>query len=238
MTRVDLLSDTTYREQAVKQLDLLLSSSTKFPVKTTQIYGLRQIARQEPGKVKKFPKHQGKRAHRKQSSVSNLQTLKDIQAEIDFWILVFDLCGDETPGYLQFNISGTASNRQKSTQERCDEEKQRWEPREYILQDLQAEIDFWTCVLNRVKGSTPDWSVLKEGHLYLPEELREENLPDKSKGATQQETQAKQQRYNQFKSDQKEWLDQWENEHIPAFFERFCTHCLYHIAKLEMQAPN
>ncbi len=185
MTRVDLLSDTTYREQAVKQLDQLLSGSTKFPVKTTQIYGLRQIARQQPKEIACFAEHQRRRVQR-----------------------------------------------------RYKEENERRQPRDDVLQELQAVIDFWVLVTNLCSNSTSGWSVVQEGHRYLPEELREEKLPPKSKGATQQETQANLTLHNQFKNRQTKWLDQWKNEHIPAFFERFCTHCLYRIAKLEMQDPD
>ena len=54
MTIVDLLSDTVYRDQARQQLDALLGEIRKFPVKTAQIYGLRQIARQQPEQVKEL----------------------------------------------------------------------------------------------------------------------------------------------------------------------------------------
>ena len=62
MTLVDLLSDTVYRQQAVKQLHQLLGSDNQFPVETTQIYGLRQIARQEPERIGDFATHQRQRA--------------------------------------------------------------------------------------------------------------------------------------------------------------------------------
>lgn len=182
MMLVDLLSDTTYREQAVEQLDNLLGSSTKFPVKSAQIYGLRQIARQQPEEIERFAEHQCRRVQR-----------------------------------------------------RYEEENERRTPRDDVLQELQAVIDFWTLVQNLCDNSTSGWSVVQEGHPYLPEELREENLPSNSKGATPQETVANQTRYNQFKDCQTEWLEQWKNEHIPAFFERFCTRCLYCIAKAEMR---
>ena len=165
MTSVNLLSDTTYREQAVKQLDQLLSSSSEFPVETTQIYGLRQIARQEPGRVLKFAEKQGERAEKLQK-----------QCKVDFWALVAKLC----------------------------------EP------------------------STSEWSVYKEGYTYLPKGIRKEDIPPNQPGMTQEERTHR----NSLRRQQREWLEQWANEHIPAFFERFCTHCLYCIAKLEMQGPN
>ena len=160
MTLVDLLSDTTYRQQAMGQLHKLLGDGNRFPVKRTQIYGLRQIARQQPGQVKEFANHQRERAR-----------LKEKQAEVEFWTLVADLCSD----------------------------------------------------------SAPDWSVLKEGRSHLPEELREENIPKKRPGMTHEEQRDR----NKLKKSQKEWLAQWENEHIPAFFERFCTHSLYRLGLAE-----
>ena len=164
MTHVDMLSDTTYREQAVRQLHQLLGNASEFPVESTQIYGLRQIARQQPGKVAEFARHQGARAKK----------LKH-QAEVGFWTLVVNLCGD-----------------------------------------------------------LPDhWSVKREGHRYLPVELRDENRREVP-GATPQETEQNQQHNNRLRTGRRGWLEEWENEHIPAFFERFCTHCLYYIAKSEM----
>ena len=180
MIYVDLLSDTTYRKQAVEQLGHRLGNSSKFPVESTQIYGLRQIARQEPGEVKKFASHQGQRA-----------------------------------------------------QSRYDEENKKSSPKDDVLQFLQAEIDFWTLVANLCSDSAPDWSVHTEGSRYLPEELGDQNLR-KIPGPTPQETQKNQQHNNKLRRDKRKWYEQWANEHIPAFFERFCTHCLYCIAKAEM----
>ncbi len=162
MTLVDLLSDTTYRQQGKEQLDKLLGDGNRFPVERTQIYGLRQIARQQPGKVKEFANHQRERAR-----------LKEKQAEVEFWTLVADLCSD----------------------------------------------------------STSDWSVLKEGHSHLPEELREENIPTKQECKTNEDRG----RRNKLRRQQREWLAQWENEHIPAFFERFCTHASFRLGLAEKE---
>lgn len=161
MSIVDLLSDTTYRQQAVRQLHRLLGNAGEFPVESTQIYGLRQIARQQPDKVLKFAEHQGERAEKLQK-----------QAEVDFWYLVAKLCNP----------------------------------------------------------SVSDWSVYTEGHNYLPEDIREENIPPKQPGMTPKERQ----HLNTLRKRQKECLNQWANEHIPAFFERFCTQCLYRKAMIEI----
>ena len=180
MTLVDLLSDTVYRQQAVKQLHQLLGSDNQFPVESTQIYGLRQIARQEPEKIGGFATHQGQRA-----------------------------------------------------QSRYDAEDARSNSRAEVLQKWETEINFWTLVANLCGDSSDRWSVKTEGRSYLPQELRNDNLRE-VQGATQQERQQIQQHNNRIKREQREWLKEWDNEHIPAFFERFCTHCLYCIAKAEM----
>lgn len=136
MTIVDQLSDTVYRDQAHQQLDALLAEIQRFPVKRTQLYGLRQIARQQPLQVKNFAEHQRERAER-----------KNRQSEVQFWQLVKRLC-----------------------------------------------------------DSRDGWSVRVEGTRHAPCGLREET-----------------------KRRQREWRDGWEKTHVPAFFERFCTHALYRL---------
>ena len=154
MTRLDLLSDTVYREQAIRQLEDLLGECRKFPVRKTQLYGLRKIARQEPGKVSKFASHQRNRAERKD--------------EVAFWKLV-----------------------------------------------------------EKLSDSNNSWSVRTEGLAHAPAELREANIPAKKKGMTPAERTHR----NELIAQQKKWLDQWARDHIPAFFERFCTHALYRLEK-------
>ena len=152
MTTLDLLSDTVYRDQARQQLDDLLGELRTFPVKRTQLYGLRQIARQQPEQVKNFAKHQRERTKR--------------QSEIEFWQLVEKLCD----------------------------------------------------------------SIREEGLRHAPCELREENIPvKKPSGMTPAERSAR----KQLKKRQKEWGDTWAMTHIPAFFERFCTHALYRLGMSE-----
>lgn len=162
MTLVDQLSDTLYREQAVKKLDQLVANNDPFPVQRSQIYGLRQIARQQPGEIVNFADHQSSRAKRKQETASPKKRL-----------------------------------------------------------ELQDEIDFWSLVENLCSNPASDWSVPNEGDGHLPEELR--NIPEKREGMTKEEQGSR----NQLRNRRKEWLAQWNNTHVPAFFERFCTHALY-----------
>lgn len=165
MTCVDLLSDTTYPQQAVRQLHQLLGNASEFPVESSQIYGLRQIARQQPDKVLDFARHQSERAEKL---------------------------------------------------------------------NHQAEVDFWTLVAKFCNRATSEWSVYNEGRTYLPEDIRDENIPQKQSGMSEKERS----RINALRNRRDKWLDQWANEHIPAFFERFCTQCLYCKAMIEMSQSN
>ena len=149
----DLLSDTVYPLCACSTLDQFLSNGRRFPVQRAQIYGLRQIVRQEPGSVHDFATHQRERAQRKAR-----------REEVAFWELVRMLC-----------------------------------------------------------NSTTEWSVRREGLQHLPHRLREENIPKKRQGMTHAERSDR----NALRQRQREWLDKWTGDQIPAFFERFCTHALY-----------
>ena len=162
MTLVDLLSDTVYRQQAIRQLHQLLRNDNQFPVKPAQIHGLRQIARQDPERVKDFATHQRQRAERKCETAS-------LNAQ----------------------------------------------------QRLEFEIEFWTLIANLCNGTTVDWSMIQERDSRIPANLQ--NRPEMSRRERREIGERR-----------KEWCERWDNEHIPAFFERFCTHCLFCIAKAEM----
>lgn len=143
MTTVDLLSDTVYRDQARNRLESLRAKIGQVPVKPAQIYGLRQIARQQPLKVKKFAQRQRERAERRNPNASEIRL---------WWSLVEQLC----------------------------------------------------------ESTTACWSVRKEVLKFAPEDFMD-----------------------QTKRRRREWLDEQERTHRPAFFERFCTHALYRMAESE-----
>ena len=136
----------------------LLETCDSFPVEDSQIYGLRQLARQQPDKVKSFARHQRERAERKNYK-------GQLQAEIDFWSLVEQICNVDKPG------SG--------------------------------------------------WSLAVEVQRLIPDELRQ--IPARHPQMTQEERTHR----NQIVQKRRGWLAAWQEDHIPAFFERFCTHCLY-----------
>lgn len=96
MTLLDQLSDVTYRDRAREAVERFLADhpiedKRDVPVKRTQIYGLRQIAIQQPLEVASFAKHQRERAEKKEETASQNAKPK-LQAEIEFWKLVAGLC--------------------------------------------------------------------------------------------------------------------------------------------------
>ena len=130
-------------------------------------------------------------------------------------------------------IGDFAIHQGQRAQSRYEAEENKSNPKTEVLRNWKTEINFWTLVANFCGDSPDRWSVKTEGRAYLPEELHYENLREVP-GATPQETQQNQQHNNRIRRGQREWLGEWDKEHIPAFFERFCTHCLYCIAKAEM----
>lgn len=85
MTDMDLLSDTVFPGEARRAVDTVVEVCGRIPVEATQIHGLRQIARQQPGKVIPFARHQRERAQKRRNS-----------EETEFWSLVDYLCSGPT----------------------------------------------------------------------------------------------------------------------------------------------
>ena len=169
MTRLDVLSDTIYRHQAIVQLDRLLEAGDSFPIERTQVYGLRQISRQQPLKVSNFAEKQRTRVERKMENTKvGTPSYHRMEDEVRFWKLVTDLC-DSSP-------------------------------------------------------SNQDWTLGQTAGSHLPPELNQ--VPDRQKGMTHEDRT----RRNQLKKEKREWEQAWYEAHIPAFFERFCTHYLFRMA--------
>ena len=112
-------------------------------------------------------------------------------------------------------VEGFADHQRKRAERKCETASVNAQQR------LVFEIEFWTLVVNLCNGTTSDWSVIQERDSRIPADLQ--NRPDMSR----RERREIGERRN-------EWCERWNNEHIPAFFERFCTHCLFCIAKAEM----
>lgn len=162
MNQVNLLSDTVYRDQAARKLDHKYQAWNGIPVARAQLYGLREIARNQPTEVPRYAKHQEKRANA------------------------------------------------KGARHRC-------------------EADFWQLVQHLYERRTGTWSLVGEGRGHLPIELRDENVPEKRKGMSPEERRLR----NRLKAYQREWLHEWQREHVPAFFQRFCAHALYLVSRAE-----
>ena len=82
---------------------------------------------------------------------------------------------------------------------------------------------FWQLVIalcsdNAAQG---DWSLHKEAESDMPAHLK--NIPDRTDCKTLEERTQRNQRV----SERRAWLEKWNADHIPAFFQRFCTHYLY-----------
>lgn len=87
------------------------------------------------------------------------------------------------------------------------------------------ESTFWQLVIDLCSDSTErvDWSLRIAAESDLPMHLHLKNIPSKQDCKTQ----ADRTRRNQLMRERNAWLKKWDTNHIPAFFQRFCTHYLY-----------
>jgi len=85
VTDMDLLSDTVFPGEAQRAVVAVVEVCGDIPVEVTQIHGLRQIARQQPGNVFRFARHQRARAEKRRNP-----------EETEFWSLVGYLCSGST----------------------------------------------------------------------------------------------------------------------------------------------
>lgn len=91
----------------------------------------------------------------------------------------------------------------------------------------RLEKNFWILVRALCDGPTSEWSVEKEGRSRLPAELRNEKIPKHRKGMSSEARKRRKSMIGQ----RRDRIRQWNEEHLPAFFERFCSHALYLLAK-------
>lgn len=85
MAAFDLLSDTSFAEEAAKAVDAFVHEH-EYPVARAQIHGLRQIAINQPTQITVFADHQKDRAEKRNAS-----------AQVEFWKLVHLLCNGRPP---------------------------------------------------------------------------------------------------------------------------------------------
>ena len=94
---------------------------------------------------------------------------------------------------------------------------------------LETQAAFWKLIADLCEPRKLPWSPATEAESQIPAELRSENIPAKVKGMTPEDRG----RRNRLAKEQREWLERWNTDHVPAFFQRFCTHYLYQLGKLE-----
>lgn len=96
MSELDVISDTTFAEQAAQAVDALVKDHDSCPVRRAQISGLRQIAVNQFGQVKDFAKKQQERAQKRVEN-GGRNPSPSILAEIEFWKTVVRLCDGKPP---------------------------------------------------------------------------------------------------------------------------------------------
>ena len=94
---------------------------------------------------------------------------------------------------------------------------------------LEAEAAFWKLVADLCDPGKLRWSPAAEAEAQIPPELREENIPAKADCKSNEDRS----RRRQLMTQRKQWLQQWNAQHVPAFFQRFCTQYLYQLGKRE-----
>ncbi len=94
---------------------------------------------------------------------------------------------------------------------------------------LNGQVVFWKLVADLCQSRRLEWSPAVEAESWMPEELREENIPSKESCKSNEERSHR----KRLKHRQKEWIEEWNAKHLPVFFQRFCTHYLYHLGKRE-----
>jgi hypothetical protein len=93
---------------------------------------------------------------------------------------------------------------------------------------IEKEIEFWKLIANLVDGKRPRclWSLQQEAEGALPQDLKVESTPAGANLTREEQT-----RRAATKKLQHDWLVAWKDLHCPAFFQRFCAHYLYCLAK-------
>lgn len=91
---------------------------------------------------------------------------------------------------------------------------------------LEAKIAFWELVRNLCESKPPLWSLAQAREQALPAELRDDKQPPGTNLTKEQQAQRSEKRERR-----ERWQRQWDLDHYPAFFQRFCIHYLYEISK-------
>jgi len=95
-------------------------------------------------------------------------------------------------------------------------------------QELEAEIAFWELVKGLCEGKPPkfSWSLTQSRDQALPPDLHDEKQSPGTPLTKEHQAARKEKRELRDR-----WQRQWALDHYPAFFQRFCIHYLYEMAK-------
>jgi hypothetical protein len=126
-----------------------------------------------------------------------------------------------------------AVNQPRSVKEFAEHQRRRAERRmenasRNAQEKIEKEIEFWKLIANLVDGKRPRclWSLQQEAEGALPQDLKVESTPAGANLTREEQT-----RRAATKKLQHDWLVAWKDLHCPAFFQRFCAHYLYCLAK-------
>jgi hypothetical protein len=178
MLDIDIAADTDLGQRALHAAERYvtdnvppsLSKEEDWPIARAQIKGLRQIATNEPAKVREFAEHQRAKVDAKLATVQKDERRQELAAKIAFWELVIGLCEGKPPKF--------------------------------------------------------DWSLMQACSQTQPAELTDEKNPPDARPTREQQAARKEK-----KERRDRWEQQWKRDHYPAFFDRFCAHYLYAMAK-------
>lgn len=99
---------------------------------------------------------------------------------------------------------------------------------------LESQAAFWKLVADLCDPNKLPWSPASEADARMPSHLRESNIPAKTDCKTNDERGQR----KKLKAEQKQWLEAWNADHVPAFFQRFCAHYLYYLGKSDSNHGN
>ena len=140
MLDIDIAADTELGQRAIEAVDRYLRENgvgpfreeKDCPISRSQIAGLRQIAQNEPAKVREFAEQQRKKAKAKLDTTTNEERQRELKAEIAFWELVRGLCEGKPP---KFSWSLTQARDQALPAELQDEKQP---PGAHLTKEQQA----------------------------------------------------------------------------------------------------
>lgn len=105
MLDIDIAADTELGQRAINAANKYVKDNAaesyqredRWLIARSQITGLRQIAVNEPSQIGRFADHQRKKDEAKLANTRQEERQRELQAKIDFWKLVKELCDGRAP---------------------------------------------------------------------------------------------------------------------------------------------